>query len=380
MIKPLLLPSLKIRNFRAFEDLKISTLGRVNLIVGNNNVGKTSLLEAVWLWASRGDWDVVQKIMQARDENIVADPDLQEYHSNGELNSLKYLFSDYPDFSSTLLKEKEIEFEISAVSYEEYLNKNLRFRIANIDDGVKKGWFDRKKEFFYRDQVDYQICLYMSFGNLGCTLVTSLNTMKVNTSEWTNTLKPLRCPTCFVSSADDNRSHLRQMWDRAQMNSEDQKVLSELEVIFGTQIEKIFFLTFQNNSLIPMCKLRTNGLVIPLRNLGGGVIRVFEILLAMVNSQGGVLLIDEFENGLHYKIQPKAWEVIFEMAERLNVQVFATTHSADAVRSFEQMAMQRQDEKAGVVVQLTRFSKGIVANPLYGDNIRLMYDCEEDLR
>jgi len=64
----------------------------------------------------------------------------------------------------------------------------------------------------------------------------------------------------------------------------------------------------------------------------------------------------------------------------LNVQVFATTHSADAVRSFEQTALQQDDEKAGVVVQLTKFSQGIIANPLFGDDIRLMYYSEEDLR
>ncbi len=49
----LILNSLEIRNFRAFRDLKIERLDRVNLIVGKNNVGKTSLLEAVQLYASR---------------------------------------------------------------------------------------------------------------------------------------------------------------------------------------------------------------------------------------------------------------------------------------------------------------------------------------
>ena len=39
----LILNSLEIRNFRAFRDLKIERLGSVNLIVGKNNVGKTSL-------------------------------------------------------------------------------------------------------------------------------------------------------------------------------------------------------------------------------------------------------------------------------------------------------------------------------------------------
>ncbi|GAC1393566.1 MAG: hypothetical protein NVS4B11_00190 [Ktedonobacteraceae bacterium] len=43
----LILPSLEIRNFRGFHHLQIERLGRVNLIVGKNNIGKTSLLEAL---------------------------------------------------------------------------------------------------------------------------------------------------------------------------------------------------------------------------------------------------------------------------------------------------------------------------------------------
>jgi hypothetical protein len=42
--------------------------------------------------------------------------------------------------------------------------------------------------------------------------------------------------------------------------------------------------------------------------------------------------------------------------------------------------MQQDDPKAGGIVQLAQFSKGIIANPLFGDNIRLMYDSGEDLR
>ncbi len=55
----LILSSLEIRNFRAFHDLKIERLGRVNLIVGKNNVGKTSLLEALQLYARRVSTPIV---------------------------------------------------------------------------------------------------------------------------------------------------------------------------------------------------------------------------------------------------------------------------------------------------------------------------------
>ena len=53
-ISSLPLDSLLIRNFRAFKELEVERLGRVNLVVGKNNVGKTSLLEAVMLYMYRG--------------------------------------------------------------------------------------------------------------------------------------------------------------------------------------------------------------------------------------------------------------------------------------------------------------------------------------
>ena len=47
-----MLSSLKIRNFRTFSHLFIERLGRVNLILGKNNVGKTTLLEALFIYGS----------------------------------------------------------------------------------------------------------------------------------------------------------------------------------------------------------------------------------------------------------------------------------------------------------------------------------------
>ncbi|TMF50677.1 MAG: DUF2813 domain-containing protein, partial [Chloroflexi bacterium] len=64
-----MLNSLEIRNFRGFQDLKIERLGRVNLIVGKNNVGKSSLLEALQIYARRGSPEIIWEILKTRDEN-----------------------------------------------------------------------------------------------------------------------------------------------------------------------------------------------------------------------------------------------------------------------------------------------------------------------
>ena len=56
-----------------------------------------------------------------------------------------------------------------------------------------------------------------------------------------------------------------------------------------------------------------------------------------MNAKDGVLLIDEAENGLHWEVHDKLWEILFRLAEQLNVQVFATTHSQDCVRGFHRV-------------------------------------------
>jgi AAA15 family ATPase/GTPase len=65
----LLLDSLEIKGYRCFEHLTIEKLGRVNLIVGKNNVGKTALLEALWLYFNQGSGQMMGAILANRYED-----------------------------------------------------------------------------------------------------------------------------------------------------------------------------------------------------------------------------------------------------------------------------------------------------------------------
>ena len=95
--------------------------------------------------------------------------------------------------------------------------------------------------------------------------------------------------------------------------------------------------------------------VSPLRSMGDGVNRILTIILAMVNAENGYLLIDEFENGLHYSVQEQLWKIIFQTAKILNVQVFATTHSNDCIRSFGNVLNSGDyDSDSGKLIRLDR--------------------------
>ncbi len=111
--------------------------------------------------------------------------------------------------------------------------------------------------------------------------------------------------------------------------------------------------------------------VIPLRSMGEGMLRLLGLVLAIVNAKDGLLLIDEFSNGIHHLVQVEVWRIIFDLASRLNVQVFATTHSRDTVEAFQRAGYENK-EVEGFLLSL-RNKQG---KP--GEVVALLFD-EEDL-
>ena len=73
--------------------------------------------------------------------------------------------------------------------------------------------------------------------------------------------------------------------------------------------------------------------LVPLAAMGEGMLRVARIVLAMSSAPGGVVLVDEIENGIHHSILNKVWEVVAEAAELFDTQLFATTHSFECFKA-----------------------------------------------
>ena len=119
-----------------------------------------------------------------------------------------------------------------------------------------------------------------------------------------------------------------------------------------------------------MVRLSGESEPVPLRSLGDGVVRMFEIALALEfagthveeeenGAQGkgrkphGFLLLDEVENGVHHTLHKTVWEFIFHMAKLHDIQVFATTHSLDCLRGFGE-AVSEDGTRDGLVVRLEK--------------------------
>lgn len=335
MTKPLFLDSLEIHRFRAFEHLRIERLGRVNLIVGRNNVGKTCLLEALQFYAHQGWPEIAWLILEARDEGRRTKP-----LTSRSVENLRYLFHGRPKLTPHLLP-----IQIGPIDSPQ---KNMF---------VSLGWnIDSSELLSIQVHLDNKNYDYKLDGS----------GVRFQESELSQ---------CVYVSADGlQEDEISNYWEQVALTNLEEKVIKALRII-APQVERVNVINNRFNTKewepVPIVKVSGSDDPIPLRSLGEGMNRMLGIALALVTAKDGILLVDEVESGLHYSVQPDIWRLIFEVAHRLNVQVFATTHSWDCLTAFQEAAKEDEQDE-GVLIRLTEKRGRIVADLFDEDELNIV--------
>ncbi|MFM8342079.1 MAG: AAA family ATPase, partial [Methylomonas sp.] len=157
-------------------------------------------------------------------------------------------------------------------------------------------------------------------------------------------------PTTFIT-----REVLASLWDEVALTPNEDVVIKSLTII-DNNIDRLAFIEDSNqDNRIPIVKLKELDKRIPLNSMGDGISRVLQLILSVFRAENGILLIDEFENGLHYSVQEQVWQIIFQLATDLNIQVFATTHSWDCIESFAKVAIENSEE--GVLLKVSKSAR-----------------------
>ena len=94
---------------------------------------------------------------------------------------------------------------------------------------------------------------------------------------------------------------------------------------------------------------------IPIGSMGDGIWRMLGLALAVVRSKNGILLVDEIDTGLHHTVMKEMWRFLYTCSKRYNVQVIATTHSRDCVKSLA--AVYRDHVSGGNDVTINRIER-----------------------
>lgn len=319
-----MLSDLTISGFRCFRELRIPRLTRVNLFVGTNNAGKTSILEAAEI-LSLGTPEALQRSPLRRGELI---PVQEDQRTILEIDP-SHLFHGHS-------LEKNASFSLKG--------GHQRYKCLSVPDPSVQG---TEGPYF---SLQVQTTLWS--GPIKLSWHNGLNA-RGRFPDTNSTAKYLGTATTDLS----------QLWDTVVLQPEETLVTEALQIINPAierlalvgeprRVERDFFV-----------KLYGSEQRLPLGSFGDGLKRLLALALHVVSAKGGLTLVDEIDTGLHYTVMADMWRLVIQTARRLDVQVLASTHSLDCVRALAWV--QEQSPELAADVTLHRVEKDATETVAY---------------
>lgn len=346
-----MIENLHIRGYRRFRDFRMEGLSRVNLLVGRNNSGKSTVLEAVELLLGPQRGSQVFDVLTRRGERIVSD---LRRHGDTELIDVCRLFTGFSRAVGTEASVSSNSGEATfAIEMEEWSADKIPppQQMSSVDRALVESGaseIDATLTFSWRDDVRHTV-EHQSVWQDG-----SVRRRTVDSGHESRRDGGLE----RVGSSSLTPFEIRTLLDAIALEDDESRVVDALRSL-DPRVERIAtigllpgFLVHERDGVI----LKLAGIPgrVPIGSLGDGVWRMLGLSLALVNAKGGTLLVDEIDTGLHYTALLDMWRMVLETAEALGVQVFATTHSSDCWYALAELIEERQQAGKDAPVALHR--------------------------
>ncbi len=365
-----MMTSMHIKNFKCFKDFEVKDLGRVNLIGGQNNIGKTALLEALWLFFGFPKYGLT-RISASRyfDSKEPFDPD--------EIWGGCFFGKDH---ASTMSISSTINAKTTllSISWIDVFNplENPNFQNALAQQNPQKQFMpDANSKMLlmeYSAPADAKkqksIWQEMFYSGTYMGLISR-----------DNPVVPLEHSTPFLIRSNSALPYA------------DIKVFFEKLLEKGTEKNFIQFLQKIDPRIKAVMVYKKTLMLdleggilnrVPLHYLGDGLQRAMLYYLVMANLhanfQGGVILIDEIENGLHYSIMQTVFSELEKAAKEFNCQVFATTHSRECLQAAHEGFKDCPEDLR--YIRLNRLKDDIISTVYSTEGFARSIDHEWELR
>jgi hypothetical protein len=371
--------SFTIENFRCFEKLTIEPLARVNLICGENNTGKTALLESLWMHSGPNSPDLGLRLNNFRGitgvdprrllhdlfrnfdpQRIItleAQGDWSGYYRSLKIKSQprgpEVFVPQAPDEQS-LVGRVARETNVSAISDTEIV-------LDYIDEHGQGFVSTGRWEISEAPLPD------------GMPLVPFALTSQGMAMSRAN--MPARPSSIFLSARHRSRPEEDvARFGNVVLEGAAESIVNCLKAV-DSRIDRLETIAAPPS---PMIYAEIGiGRPVPMGFLGDGVGRLLSMALAFQEASNGAILIDEIENGLHHKALHGVWENLNRLSRNFNVQVFATTHSYECMVAARDAftAAEQQDLH---IHRLNRGDGGIAATtyPFEALDFTLSYGAE----
>lgn len=310
-----MLTEIAINSLRGIDHLRIDDLRRINLFVGRNNAGKSTVLEAIFLLGGATNPVFPTTVGQLRGQRV-----------GGTWPDAVWR----PLFSSM---DPRQPIEIRARRQGEAGERRLRIEALNVSSyadavdpstaGVGSGVAAVTQEFV----IGGLRLLYHSAA--GADSVTEARfDPKTGNIDAPSRQRDDFFRTTYLSARAYGLARDTQQFSYLVRTKQEQDVLDGLRLI-EPRTQRIEVLTEPGGPAVYV-DLGLDSLV-PLAVCGEGFVRLFSLIVELTASRGGVLLIDEIDNGLHYSVMRQVWRLLHGLSVKHDVQVFATTHNEELV-------------------------------------------------
>ena len=290
--------------YRGISGLSLSSLSRANLITGVNGVGKTALIEAIWLFAGRHNLGFLWDAGVQRSSHTMLDPvaELADIfielrgQENGKNGNWKVEFEPIEQFEGMPLGVSDFDgsLQISIVG---------RLHGCIDDAPLPNAPFTARKTPW--GEVTYGVPLNQA--KKGACIIEGTN--------W------------HFATSDEYLQRYSDM-----VRDGHKPALTEAINLILPGIKDIELLTDKAGKSYLSANTST-GARLPLQALGGGVVRLFRLYLNFFTARNGMVLVDEVENGLHYSVLQDLWRLVRRTMDEWNVQFVATTHSSECIEA-----------------------------------------------
>jgi AAA15 family ATPase/GTPase len=288
---------LTIKNFRGFDSLEIEGFSKINLFVGKNNSGKTSILEALFLLTGLSNPMLPANINQFRGLTIGTAGQLKYLFHNLKLDNKPSFYGKFGDETERKLdieakyKQADDIHDTSSTSLPEISGIDLKFLVTNAGEtrrifkssiSFDNGIIDQKMPQDYSEKL---------FGRF----ISEKNSNFLNSYSEIIKRKEGDSILKYLQSFDENIKCIQLLSDGIYIDIEDVDELVSIDI------------------------------------MGDGIKRFLNIITAVAEKKGSLLFIDEIENGLHYSAYKLLWKSLILFSKQNNVQLFITTHNIETL-------------------------------------------------
>ena len=346
--------SIEINQFRGIRQLTISNFSKINLIVGDNNSGKTTFLEAVQLLFAKSQLSSVKNIIKQRTVLNVSESSF---------------YTSFIKMFNVNQESELLDFDIYAVSNNGPIRFEMRGRERTIsgEEALQMSTMSLGQKAHYKKES---------------TVVPETAKLFSGSIISQNGKKPIEKDIHFTSL--DNVSvgpvikrevqyipsfgHLRyDLLKNFVDNPEYKKLAISILKQFDDSIVDICYTKADDGCFLESI-ITADGINMPFSVYGDGVKKILYILNKLFDATDSILLIDEIETGLHKKYYDRLFPVVFELAKKLNVQLFIATHSMEAIDAILSYGNYENDSNDTEPIRVITLKK-VYSNDDKGSNV-----------